>query len=270
MDLSPHLARTIAFKTVRKGYDPAEVDAFKERAAAAIESAQNQAVSMEARARAAVSKLQELNARQTSPDDVTDESSSAPAAEGTVDEANVISRTLLVAQRTADQLIADAKETAAKLVAEAKSQASRTVESATAEARHSADQARVQAQNEVEALLAKRDFLSSDVDALDQHVTAQRERLRETAETLLGISERVAGGLGDMRRPLLSASDDRDPTPGDADAAARSDGTMAAEPTAVDQPGADEAETSDDLEGTLDFESSPSQSSSPNQSSSAE
>ena len=203
MDLSPHLARTIAFKTVRKGYDPAEVDAFKERAAAAIEAAQNQAAAMEARARAAVSKLQELNAKQASADDVTEEAASAAAGDAespaTVDEANVISRTLLLAQRTADQV-----------VAEAKAEAARTIEAATSEARHSADEARTEAENEVQALLAKRDFLSSDVDALDEHIAAQRERIRGAAEALLGLSEKVTGGLADMRRPLLSASDDRD------------------------------------------------------------
>ena len=52
------------FKTVkRNGYDPAEVDAFKTTVASSIESAQNQATAMEARARAAVAKLQELPER---------------------------------------------------------------------------------------------------------------------------------------------------------------------------------------------------------------
>jgi VWFA-related protein len=60
MELTPQSVRATGFKTVRKGYDPTEVGGFKDRVASAIESAQNQATAMEARARAAVAKLQEL------------------------------------------------------------------------------------------------------------------------------------------------------------------------------------------------------------------
>src|ERR1700710_3148199 len=60
MELTPASVRITSFKTVKKGYDPFEVDSFKNQVAAAIETAQNQATAMEARARAAVSKLQEL------------------------------------------------------------------------------------------------------------------------------------------------------------------------------------------------------------------
>jgi len=266
MDLSPHLARTIAFKKVRKGYDPGEVDAFKERAAAAIEAAQNQAASMEARARAAVSKLQELSARQGAGSPATgDAAETAPTAttiEATQDEANVISRTLLLAQRTADQTLAEATEKADKLVAEARaaadgqlsqsrSQAAKMIEDARNEARQAAEQSRIEAQNEVESLLAKRDFLSSDVDALEQHVGAQRERVREAAHSLLDLSERVTGGLGEMRRPLLSASDDRDPTPA---AAAALDADVAEASISV-AGSADDSDVTLDSSQALDFES---------------
>jgi len=54
MELTPQAVRSTGFKTVRKGYDPDEVDTFKNKVASAIESAQNQATAMEARARAAV------------------------------------------------------------------------------------------------------------------------------------------------------------------------------------------------------------------------
>ena len=65
MDFSPQTVRSAGFKTVKKGYDPAEVDDFKEKVAAAIETAQNQATAMEARARAAVAKLQEVSQQST-------------------------------------------------------------------------------------------------------------------------------------------------------------------------------------------------------------
>ena len=61
MALSPQRIRDTNFKAVRKGYDPAEVEAFMDEVAAALETAQNEATAMEAKARAAVARLQELS-----------------------------------------------------------------------------------------------------------------------------------------------------------------------------------------------------------------
>ena len=106
MDLTPSQVAAASFRTVRKGYDPDEVDAFLQQASKALEDAQQQATAMEARARAAVARLQEAaSAEQAKP----------PAPEGDVvrvstDEAETISRTLVLAQRTADATIADATD----------------------------------------------------------------------------------------------------------------------------------------------------------------
>ncbi len=62
--------------------------------------------------------------------------------------------------------------------------------------------------SEVEALKARRDFLESDVHHLETFLVDQRARVREAASSLLDIADRVPGGLGDVRAPLLSASDD--------------------------------------------------------------
>src|SRR5258706_6388365 len=66
MAFSPQTVRSPGFKPVKKGYDQAEVDDFKEKVAAAIETAQNQATAMEARARAPVAKLQEVSQQVSS------------------------------------------------------------------------------------------------------------------------------------------------------------------------------------------------------------
>jgi hypothetical protein len=84
--------------------------------------------------------------------------------------------------------------------------ADKLLDEARLEARRSAESERIKAENEVQALLARRDFLLSDVDHLEHHLGAQRERLRDAAVSLQDLIERVPGGLGDMRRPLLSAS----------------------------------------------------------------
>lgn len=210
MEISPQTIRSIGFKTVKKGYDPEEVESFRSQVAGAVETAQNQATAMEARARAAVAKLQEMSQQvQGGARDAV-----APAHTG---DTEMISRTLLMAQRTADAAIVEARAEADTITAHAREEASRvldsarvmaatTIDDARAEARRAVDDERVKAENEVQALLARRDFLLSDVDHLEQYLQTQRERLRDAAVHLQELVDRVPGGLGEMRRPLLSAS----------------------------------------------------------------
>lgn len=208
MELSPQAVSAATFKTVKKGYDPDEVRSYLAQVAGVLESTHQQATAMEARARAAIAKLQDL-------------ANAAPAAQPTLSvgpaEAETISRTLLLAQRTADTTVAEAKAEAEALTKQAEENADRALESAQAMAATVLDEARIEArrtmddevqkaENEVQALLARRDFLLADVDQLEHHVVAQRDRLREASVALLDLVERVPGGLGDLRRPLLSAS----------------------------------------------------------------
>ncbi|MEA3185789.1 MAG: hypothetical protein QOJ74_2266 [Ilumatobacteraceae bacterium] len=214
MDFSPQTVRSAGFKTVKKGYDQAEVDDFKEKVAAAIETAQNQATAMEARARAAVAKLQEVSQQVTS-----GAREGGPSASASDEDVDTISRTLLLAQRTADTTVAQANADADAITVKARVDATTVIDNARAmadklldearvEARRSAENERIKAENEVQALLARRDFLVSDVDHLESHVEVQRERLRDAAVSLQELIERVPGGLGELRRPLLSASAD--------------------------------------------------------------
>ncbi|MEP7204189.1 MAG: DivIVA domain-containing protein [Ilumatobacteraceae bacterium] len=267
MDFSPQTVRSAGFKTVKKGYDPSEVDDFKEKVAAAIETAQNQATAMEARARAAVAKLQEVSQQVTSG---AREAGASPSASD--EDAETISRTLLLAQRTADNTVAQANADAESITVRARVDATTVIDNARSiadklldearlEARRSAESERIKAENEVQALLARRDFLLSDVDHLEHHLGAQRERLRDAAVSLQDLVERVPGGLGDMRRPLLSASAETllsassrnpEPSPAAAEAPAEidevggDDNAFAGESTANDETEAYEFPSFDD------------------------
>lgn len=215
MEMSPQQVRSAAFKTVRKGADPDEVATFLQAVADELERAQNQSTAMEARARAAVVRLQELSESPASPAD-----SSAPAAPAaSVDESETISRTLLLAQRTADSLVAEARAEAARITQNANDEAASALDAARDMSTRLADEARVQARqagdaeratvlSEVEALKARRDFLESDVEQLEIFIADQRARIRESAAALVEVTERVPGGLAEVRAPLLSASDD--------------------------------------------------------------
>ena len=211
MEMSPQRVRSAEFKTVRKGADPDEVRVFLSDVADELERAQNQSTAMETRARAAVARLQEVSETATSSPPV--------AVDASVDEAETISRTLLLAQRTADTTVAEARGEAARIVGAANNEAATTLDStremaaqlldeARTEARRLGEAERIEIAGEVEALKARRDFLESDVEQLELFLTEQRSRLREAATSLVDITERIPGGLGEARPPLLSASDD--------------------------------------------------------------
>jgi DivIVA domain-containing protein len=198
MAISPHDIRARHFTTVKRGgYDQREVEAFRTAAAEALEQSTQQATAMEARARAAVARLQELQQQQaaTQPAADTETAATGEPAVG-VAEAETISRTLLLAQRTADATVADAEKQAAEII-----------EAAKAESRKAGEAERVRVEGEVQALLARRDFLEADVDQLEQFLGAQRERISAVAAELNDVTTRVGNGLATMRRPQLSASD---------------------------------------------------------------
>jgi len=211
MEINPQRLRSAEFKMVRKGVDPDELKTFLNDVADELERAQNQSTAMEARARAAVARLQELN----------ESGAAAPAASLDADEAETISRTLLLAQRTADSTVAEARAEADRLIADAKAEAARTLDSTRAMSARLIDEARDEARRvgeversnvvgEVEALKARREFLESDVHHLELFLVDQRARVREAAKALIDVVERVPGGLGEVRAPLLSASGEDD------------------------------------------------------------
>lgn len=217
MELSPQSVANTSFKTVKKGYDPGEVRSYLANLSKSIENLQSQATAMEARARAAVARLQEMAAQQSA----TETAQSKPA-EVPAEEAETISRTLLLAQRAADNVIAEAEAEAKRLtdgaqkesrsvVRSAQEAANRLIEDGKVEARRAGEGQRVQIESEVQSLLARREFLLSDVDHLEEHLVTQRDRLREVASALTEIVSKVPGGLGDLRRPLVSAVGTDDP-----------------------------------------------------------
>lgn len=224
MELSPAEIAEASFRTIRKGYDPDEVDAFLAECAKALEAARQQATAMEARARAAVSRLQEAAAGKTDeavePALVGEPRQAEPAMPRV--EAETISRTLLLAQMTADNAIAEARAEAERIVQEATREAETTIDStremsakllgeAKAEARRATELERRSAENEVESLVARREFLVGDVDQLERFLIDQRDRLRGAARQIEALCDRVPAGLGSVRPPVLSASDDDEP-----------------------------------------------------------
>ncbi len=226
MELSPQAVAAATFKTVKRGYDPDEVRAYLIEVSASLEASHQQATAMEARARAAIAKLQDAtqNAQHTGPVPVVAPVAPAPMPMVGAEEAETISRTLLLAQRTADTTVAEAQalatsitETAqaeaAGVTAGAKLEAASTLEQARAEAARLLDEARTEAhrakteqhlraESEVKDLQSRREALIADLDTLEQHAARHRDQIRETSTALAKLADQVPA---EIERPALRA-----------------------------------------------------------------
>ena len=155
MDVTPQSIRAVQFREKLRGYHPDDVDQFVASVAKAVED-------LEQRLKQAESRANEIEARQT----------------GASDAEESLRRTLVLAQRTADLAIQEAREEAAKVMAEAAEQRA-AAEAEVAELRdrlrrEAEDQGRTDRQRLVEERVA----LQADVQALSQYLDRERERLR--------------------------------------------------------------------------------------------
>jgi DivIVA domain-containing protein len=201
MEMSPKAIAAVTFPVVRKGYDPEQVRSFLSQLSRGVEELQNRALQAEAKARLA-----------TTP---------APAEDSpSVDS---ITKTLLLAQRTADTTLAEARDEAEgirkeaadraeSILAEAKAQGSQIITAAEQEALRTGEITRSRVAAEVEVLEARRSALSDDVDALSGHITSQRERVAAAVAALQGALDKP-DGLQDASPPALSASPVDPPPP---------------------------------------------------------
>jgi DivIVA domain-containing protein len=174
MELTPQTLHAVEFREARRGgYNTRDVDDFIERIAGGVGQLNERVREAQARADAAEARLVEGQRE-------VDEARRRPAAP--VPEASetdeTLRRTLVLAQRTADATVKEAKEEANRVLSEAREEAARTRAEAEAEARRGADTARVMAQQEVETLLSNRDKLESDLDALTRRLDEQRSQLQ--------------------------------------------------------------------------------------------
>jgi cell division initiation protein len=159
-ELSPvYLREGVEFSVKLRGYDLEQVDDFLDRMADGIESLQQQLRRTTERA---------VRAEQLAADNAETE--------------QALRRTLVVAQRTADEVIAEANADAGRRREEAEATARSIIVAAEAEAARLASEAQRTLRDDIAALERARDALQADVDALDRHVAEERERLRRLAD----------------------------------------------------------------------------------------
>jgi cell division initiation protein len=169
MDVSPKTLREVEFREKLRGYHPDDVDEFLERVASGLEILQERL-------------------RQATERSVRAEQKAAEVGEG--DEA--MRRTLVLAQRTADLAVNEAREQAAGIVAAAEEQAQALRAEAADHARRTIDDATREAWAQVGKLEAARDQLRADVDALERYLDEERGHLRAAlADTLRRVEDIV-------------------------------------------------------------------------------
>jgi DivIVA domain-containing protein len=201
MEMSPKAIAAVTFPVVRKGYDPEQVRSFLSQLSRGVEELQNRALQAEAKARLAAT----------------------PAPADDSPSVDSITKTLLLAQRTADTTLAEAREEAEgirkeaadraeSILAEAKAQGSQIITAAEQEALRTGEITRARVAAEVDALEARRTALSDDVNTLSGHITSQRERVAAAVAALQETLDKP-DGLQDVPTPTLTAAPAEPPPP---------------------------------------------------------
>ena len=211
MDVTPQLIEQIDFSEKFRGYDPDQVDDFLERVGATI--AELSKTSREALQRAERAEAELRNAPEGG-------RAAAPAAAmSDEEEAMQSTRTLMMAKRTADAAIADARQEAQKLVADARAAAEQQQREAQTEADRIVGEARVNADQMTQKATAeanreygaRRDQILAEIGDLENRkvgiagqLVAIETRLEEYRTSLASIHGAIGGVLEDPENALRS------------------------------------------------------------------
>jgi cell division initiation protein len=179
MDVTPQELRSSEIKDSWRGYDRDEVDDLLERAAVTIEHLTQQVHESTGRPVPA--------AAAATPSEVPLPSSR--------EDAEMLQRTLLLAQRAADDAVNEAQARAKQMLDESEAKAQALVSDAEATARRIAEGERRRLESEILDLSARREQLRIDADALEEYVSGYRDRIRSA------IEEDLANLSGDVEAP---------------------------------------------------------------------
>jgi DivIVA domain-containing protein len=182
MDISPRELRDTDIKEGFRGYHRDDVDELLERAAATIEGLSE--------------RVRQLTDRVAQA-----ENSAEGASTRNRDVEETLQRTLILAQRTADEAIADAQQRARQLLEEAETKSRTLVTEAEASARRMVDDEKRRLEADVRDLGGRRDKLKTDVDALEKFESEYRDRLRASLQADLDALGQ--GSFEPVTRPSL-------------------------------------------------------------------
>jgi cell division septum initiation protein DivIVA len=178
MDVTPRELRDTDIREGFRGYHRDDVDELLERAASTVEG-------LTERVRQLTERLQ-----------------SAEGSAGKSRETEeMLQRTLVLAQKTADEAISEAQERARTLLEDSETKARSLVSEAEGTARRVAENERSRLESEVQDLSSRRDALNADVEALEKYEREYRTRLRKAIESELDSLGKFSAQHG--QRPKL-------------------------------------------------------------------
>src|SRR3954464_804283 len=159
MDVTPRELRDIDIRERFGGYNRDDVDDLLQRAAARIEGLGGQGRDLPTRA----------------------EGGDAESGK-TRETEEMLHRTLLLAQRAADEAVAEAQTKARQILDDAESKARAQLSEAESSARRQVEGERRRLETEVLELASRREALLADVDGLEKFESEYRQRLRPAPE----------------------------------------------------------------------------------------
>ena len=170
MELTPQQLCDVEFSEQWRGYRRDQVDDFIERVAAAVADLQGRLRKMTERAVRAEQRAQE-----------------------SVEADGAARRTLVLAQRTADATVTEAKETAARLVAQAQAEGRAIMLAAESSVEETGATKQPHTRAEIADLEVTRSRLQADVATLESQLNDRRTRIKDLLDEL---QRRVDDGLG--------------------------------------------------------------------------
>lgn len=221
MDVTPQLIEQIEFSEKFRGYDPDQVDDFLERVGASLAELTSEVAVLTTRAERAEQEAATLRENAGS-QPVTPQPSAVGQTMSDDEEIEHATRTLVLAKRTADAAVGEARDEAAKLVAQAQALAETTTTQSAAEADRLVREAQAQrdemlrraredAENE---FAAQRSRFSDDVRTLESeraglsaHVLALESRIAEYRSGIEAAADQMRRVLDDptalsVREPI--------------------------------------------------------------------
>ncbi|MDA8291298.1 MAG: DivIVA domain-containing protein [Actinomycetota bacterium] len=177
MEISGKVLREVEFRDRLRGYDTDEVDEFLEKVAVAVDEMQAELARLATRASAA-----------------------APAESAPGLDDDTIRRTLVLAQRTADLAVGEAREEAERIVDGARAQADSLVSQAQEAVRRLREDAETEVHQRVGRLEADRERLEREAVALAALLDGERARLAESLGAALRFVEESLAVPGELAR----------------------------------------------------------------------
>lgn len=168
MEVSPKTLREVEFREKMRGYHPEDVDHFLEQVAAGIEVLQD-------RLRQAVDRAQRAE--------------SAASEAGGADD--TLRKTLVLAQRTADLAVQEAREQAARILANAEQQAQAMLAEAEEQGRQTLEDTIAECRSELDGLETARAQAQGDVDNLHRWLEEHKAHLQDSLSEAMAAVERA-------------------------------------------------------------------------------